>query len=328
MGLFTFLRKNKQQPGSEQSTYNSRSAEDTSAIRASRKRKNPGNETADPVLPEKKRARRRLVGAVALVLAVVIVLPMVLDSEPKPLADDIAIQIPSRDKPASASAAASGAVSVGNGLDQQEEIIDPASSPVSPPNSSANRTSSTPVLAAPNAVAPVAPAQASVTNANAAVTPTAQASVDIKPEPKPTPKAKPEAKPKTEAKEEKKHTPEPKAIVTAEDSPDVSDAEGTSDSARAAAILNGNTSAASRASTEKKSAKFIIQVAALASQEKVDELQGKLRDAGIRSYTQKIKTASGERIRIRVGPFNSKEEAEKARAKLAPLGLAGSLIPT
>ncbi|PUA19059.1 SPOR domain-containing protein [Glaciimonas sp. PCH181] len=326
MGLFSFLRKNKQQPGSEQSAYNSRSAEDTSAIRASRKRKNPSNEAVDPVLPEKKRARRRLVGAVALVLAVVIVLPMVLDSEPKPLADDIAIQIPSRDKPtsASSSAAASVAASVGNGLDQQEEIIDPASSPVSSPSPSATQTQSAP--ATPNAAAPAPLAQTSSNNVNSVVPPTAQASADIKPEPKP--KAKPETKPKTEAKEERKHTPEPKAIVTAEDSLDVSDAEGTSDSARAAAILNGNTNVANHASAEKKSAKFVIQVAALASQEKVDELQGKLRDAGIRSYTQKIKTASGERIRIRVGPFNSKEEAEKARAKLAPLGLAGSLIPT
>src|SRR5579872_3690988 len=132
MGLFSFFRKNKQQPNSEQSAYHSRSEEDTSAIRASRKRKtanNQANDAADPVLPEKKRARRRLVGAIALVLAVVIVLPMVLDSEPKPLADDISIQIPSHDKPASASAsasaAASGAASDVSGLDQQEEIIDP-----------------------------------------------------------------------------------------------------------------------------------------------------------------------------------------------------------
>src|SRR3546814_13516781 len=38
------------------------------------------------------RARRRLAGAVALVLAAVIVLPMVLDSEPVPVADDIPIR--------------------------------------------------------------------------------------------------------------------------------------------------------------------------------------------------------------------------------------------
>ncbi len=43
----------------------------------------------------RKRARRRLVGAVALVVVVVVFLPMVLDNEPKPLSEDIAINIPS-----------------------------------------------------------------------------------------------------------------------------------------------------------------------------------------------------------------------------------------
>jgi len=45
------------------------------------------------------RARRRLVGAVALVLAAVIVLPMVLDAEPVPVASDIPIVIPARNRP-------------------------------------------------------------------------------------------------------------------------------------------------------------------------------------------------------------------------------------
>jgi len=43
--------------------------------------------------------RRRLIGAVALVLAAVIVLPMVLDDEPVPVASDISIVIPDRNRP-------------------------------------------------------------------------------------------------------------------------------------------------------------------------------------------------------------------------------------
>jgi len=42
----------------------------------------------------KKRARRRLVGAIALVLAVVVFLPMILDNEPKPVSENISINIP------------------------------------------------------------------------------------------------------------------------------------------------------------------------------------------------------------------------------------------
>lgn len=51
----------------------------------------------DAELQLKKRARRRLVGAIALALLAVIVLPMVMDSEPRPPSQDIQVRIPSRD---------------------------------------------------------------------------------------------------------------------------------------------------------------------------------------------------------------------------------------
>lgn len=56
---------------------------------------------AKPVSEEelqlKKRARRRLIGAIALVATVAVVLPMVLDSDPKPTSREVNIQIPSPD---------------------------------------------------------------------------------------------------------------------------------------------------------------------------------------------------------------------------------------
>lgn len=51
---------------------------------------------SDDEIQLKKRARRRLVGAVALVTLVVVFLPMVLDDKPKPVQQDIAISIPER----------------------------------------------------------------------------------------------------------------------------------------------------------------------------------------------------------------------------------------
>ncbi len=50
---------------------------------------------SDEELQLKKRARRRLVGAIVLVTAVAVVLPMILDSEPKQVSQDINIRIPS-----------------------------------------------------------------------------------------------------------------------------------------------------------------------------------------------------------------------------------------
>ena len=50
---------------------------------------------SDEELQLRKRARRRLIGAIVIVTAVVVALPMVLDNEPKPLTQDIDIRIPS-----------------------------------------------------------------------------------------------------------------------------------------------------------------------------------------------------------------------------------------
>lgn len=45
----------------------------------------------------KRKARRRLIGAIALTTAVVVILPMVLDREPAPSAQDIELRIPDKD---------------------------------------------------------------------------------------------------------------------------------------------------------------------------------------------------------------------------------------
>jgi DedD protein len=69
---------------------------------------------SDEELQLKKRARRRLVGAIVLVTAVAVVLPMVLDSEPRPVSQNIDIQIPSPDsgefKPRGSAPGATGSI--------------------------------------------------------------------------------------------------------------------------------------------------------------------------------------------------------------------------
>jgi len=45
----------------------------------------------------KRRARRRLVGAIALVVLIVVVLPVILDRQPRPVPQALTVQIPSQD---------------------------------------------------------------------------------------------------------------------------------------------------------------------------------------------------------------------------------------
>ncbi|WPX34136.1 SPOR domain-containing protein [Actimicrobium sp. CCC2.4] len=301
MGLSSFFRKKPPEPDAAEGAFYSRSEEESGAVRGRAKAK-PGktaSEPVDPVLPEKKRARRRLVGAVTLVLAAVIGLPMVLDSEPPPLGDDVLVQMPSKDLPArpsqpkTAAVTPPAAIAQEAALDKSEEVVEPAS---------------VPQASAGKRPAPVDQAKP-MASADLSATPESKSQAKPEPKPEPKPEVRPEPEPKPEAK------PEP---TPAE--------EKAADSARAMAILDG--SAARAKPADKKSVRLVVQVAALATKEKVDELQDKLKTAGINSYTQTISTDAGQRIRVRIGPFSSQEEADKVRARLNKIGLSGTVVPS
>lgn len=97
----------------------------------------------DDELNLRRKARRRLIGAVALTLAVVVILPMVLDSEPKPTGQDIELRIPAPDK--------AGEFTPGVAVSEVAAVSPFAASAVE----------AAPVPAAASAVAPAKPAAAS-----------------------------------------------------------------------------------------------------------------------------------------------------------------------
>lgn len=324
MSLFSFLGRRKSDPTVSGNGFRSRTDPGSSTSRAAAAdRKAARRDPVDPALPEKKRARRRLVGAIALVLALVIGLPMILDSEPKPMSGDIAIQIPSKTsnlppvtKPANeaATTAANAVPSTDEslaGLDAREEVVQPDTSIKSA------LSGSTPSVGKvePTPVPLVAPAPA-ITKAKPVVTPEVEAPIKTAQ----TEHAKTEHPKVGKAEKPEKSAGTPHKEITPKQD----------DAARAQAILEGRmppkTSTVGTPVTA-KDGKFVLQVAALASADKVAELRGKLSDAGIQSYTQTVKTASGPRTRVRVGPFGSKSEAEKVRAQLGKLGLNGALVP-
>jgi DedD protein len=317
MGLFSFGNKNKQETVRDSGhfvkdddaayTERARSKRASSAGEAGRR-----TSRGDPILPEKKRARRRLVGAIALVLAAVVALPMLLDSEPKPLATDIAIHIPDKDKAAPLPVPSEQVAPMAS-VDSDEEIIEPVEAP--PATGPANNAPVT----APAASDP--PPMRMLEQAEPPKPEPKPEPVKPKPEPKPEPvKPEPKPEPKREPTSEKKPEPAKKPVETHPKAEQVVKPAPKDDAARAMAILEGKPAEPQKA--QGPAPRFVVQVAALASQEKVTELQERLRGAGIASFTQK----SGELIRVRIGPF-SKEEAEKTRAKLGGIGLSGTMVP-
>lgn len=307
MGLFSSSKKNKhdkmaQNLGQDDGHF-SRAEDEAIGEKARAKRaSNAGaaagrgrKDTPDPVLPEKKRARRRLVGAIALALAAAIGIPMLLDSEPKPLSGDIAIQIPSKEKAAPLPVPEAPApVNAADTLDKREEIV-------------------------------TAPAKVEAPRK------VSKYDTELRDEPAPV-KAEPKAEPKVvKADKPEKSDKQAKAEKTKPVKPDAHPvATRTNDQSRALAILEDKEDKPAKVEREPLeigSQRFVLQVVALASQEKVTELQARLAGAGLRSYTEKSTAASGASvIRVRVGPFG-KDEAEKTRAKLSAMGLPGTMVP-
>ena len=251
MGLFSFGGNSQQDADDDQTP-----------VRPRRSARTPEDEPMDPMLPEKKRARRRLIGVTALVLAAVIALPMIFDSEPRPISQDINIQIPPRDK--------------------------------APPIS----TSPMPLPPAPAAAPEASGAAGESTQA-------AAASAAVKLEP-----------------------------VSANKSAADKDAGGADKAATVAVgdkrvdtLVDKPSAAASEApkSADKDKSRYIVQVAAVSNKAKVDELLQKLKRGGIEGYWQKVTTKEGDRFRVRVGPFASRQEAEKMSKRIDKLGLPGTV---
>lgn len=72
--------------------------------------------------------------------------------------------------------------------------------------------------------------------------------------------------------------------------------------------------------------RFVVQIGAFAEASAVRDVRSKAQKAGLSTFTQTVNTADGQRTRVRVGPFASREDAEKAAAQAKAAGLAGAVL--
>lgn len=101
-------------------------------------------------------------------------------------------------------------------------------------------------------------------------------------------------------------------------------AKPTADSGeRAQALLDGKELEQQAVSG---SGRFVVQVGAFAEQSLAREARLKVEHAGLKTYTQVTQTKEGRRIRVRVGPFANKVQAEQAAEKIRKLNLPAKLL--
>ena len=209
----------------------------------------------------RRRARRRLIGALALVILIAVVLPWVLESEPRPGDHDVSIQIPSSESGTFTSRVVPG---------KPREPLKAAAEASKPPPAEAvaGAASDDPLKAEQDKVlAPALPKSVAETG-----------------------KSQPTKDAKSTPTEAKKRAPERREPA----------AEGK---------------------------QFVVQVTALTDAEKASTMQKELAARGFKSYTEVVKSASGDVTRVRVGPYANRESAEQERAKLTALGFDGNVAP-
>jgi DedD protein len=275
----------------------------------------------DSVEAMRQKAKFRLIGSIVLVLAAVVGFPMLFDSQPRTVPVDIPIDIPDKAKvaplppvrsPTNAPSAPAPAATVENkaSLSNKEEIVSSGQTADKP-----NASTSVPRAAAAAVGAAAVAAGTAATqsgNDDAAV------------------KAAAKAK-QAEADKARKAAEEEKAKAAKVKAAEAEKAKRALEASRAKALLDDQTAQAQPAEAKPaasaEAGRFVVQFGAFTDVAKSREVRQKVEKAGLKTYSQVAKTADGEeRIRVRVGPFASRAEAEKAAAKIKALDLPASIL--
>jgi DedD protein len=309
----------------------------------------------------KRKARRRLVGAVVLALAAATLLPLLLEQEQKPLGDDVSVQIPPVDSgkfvsklpadrgriggPEATSSAptATPPVSPSPTPDKPAAATAPPPAPASSPppeavpkaGSSPAAPSAAPAVAAapsPAAVPPPAaakPAPSSLpagSNPSAAPKPATPATPAAPPKTAPAapPPAAPPAGPAASA-------PAANAAGTTPPAPPLASTATLSDAASGA--KSDAPSAApeaksdAEASPAPKAEGFVVQLGAFTDNYGANALAAKLKKAGYPAYTEPVESKRGKLWRVRVGGYPTRPAATDALNRLKAEGQDGRVVP-
>jgi DedD protein len=251
--------------------------------------------TFDAVERVRTRTRQRLIGAVVLLTIGVIGFPLVFESQPRPIPVDIPIEIP---RPETAPALV---------LPIQRREAAPAPTEMSA--SRASEGAGTPIAGASREL-PSEPMSASEPSASPApMTPSGAGSAGAGGKVAVAP-----ARQQASSAQDM-----PAAVTVAKPVPDAG-------RARLAASTAPGSSSPVPASSAEGSARFVVQVGAFADPAAARELRVKMEKLGLKTYTQVAETSAGKRIRVRLGPFATRAEADKAQARSKDAGIAAVVL--
>ena len=103
-------------------------------------------------------------------------------------------------------------------------------------------------------------------------------------------------------------------------------APAVAEATRAKALLDGKPDTSDEPAPA--GGKFVVQVGAFSDAAMARDMRSRVAKLGLRTYTQAVDTPSGKRTRVRVGPFTSREEADKAAARIRSAGIGQQQVLT
>lgn len=218
----------------------------------------------------KIRARRRIIGAVTLVVLMVIFLPMIFDSQPKHVAKELALKTPA--------------------IEKSSSIADGTVEPSQPSRNIENFQSSKPVAIA-----------------------------EVKPFP-PEEQIKP---PEGEIKKVKPSPVEP--VITDEKRAEKAQQHEKIKQAAKPHNENEESDIKQADKVEKKTGKFFVQVGVFSNPTNVAQIEEKLQESGVKHSKEKLRGPAGA-IKVKAGPYASRNEAEAAVAQLKLAGVSNGVI--
>ena len=256
------------------------------------------------------RARRRLIGALVLLVAGVIGFPLLFETQPRPLPVDTPIEV----QPRELAAAPAPAPLPMPPVPVPEPKAAPAQPGLSPSDTGAEvppASTATPPAVRSSEAAPAAASSAAAAAAPASA-PRAGAAASAAAPPSPAPRAA------TVASTPATPAPSPAAPASLPD-----------DGARARALLEGTAASVTSEGADaplKAEARFVVQVGAYTDAATLREARQRVEKLGLKTYTQVVDTESGKRTRVRIGPYASREEADAAAAKVKRAGLPANIL--
>lgn len=96
--------------------------------------------------------------------------------------------------------------------------------------------------------------------------------------------------------------------------------------AAVAAVAPSTEAAPAPASAADGAPRFVVQVGAFTDPAAVRDVRAKMDKLGLKTYTQVADTTAGKRTRVRLGPFATRAEADRVRARAKDAGIAAVVL--